>query len=327
MHVSFSVGIDHSSLEPSSLGRPPGNSDSLLTSNSDALLREGHRQDKKVTHGEKPPLENTVSPLMVKDQRATASYAPRGTLIGDKSEKETSFRELGERHLISPRESFESGQITHFPVGRNSGIQTNTVKSPVLKKSSCGFSPFSSRSGSFTERTRKTSLESQKALSRSYANDFIVNESDNTRQERHDSFERRHVIHRGATQPAHAAESLFDSSRYKSGEVRPSNFSPNLGRARSFESMLDNTRLKSDNTAYGGFDLPSFQRHSSALKDGQLNAPCSWYSSEPDLTRTLQETVFVTSPFRSPHSNSGAHNEPYKGKIQFTEKHVVCQSV
>lgn len=321
-HVSFFLGIDQSSLERSSAGRPTGNSDSLLTSSSKAPLREGHRTEEKITHREKAPLENTVSQLMVKDERATASYLPKG-IIGDNSEKEKSLRELSELHLISPRESsFESVQITHFPVGTNSGIKTTTVKSPVLKNSQpCGFSPFSLRSGSFTERTREMSLENQKARSRSFANDRLVNESDNTRQERHDSLERQPLIRPVTTQRSHAMEGLLDTPRYKSGEVLPSNFSPNLGRAKSFESMLNNTRFKSDSTGYGGPDLPSFQRHSSALKGGQLNATSNWYSSEPDLTRTLQETVFLTSPCRSPHCNSGPHSEPFKGK-KLQEKHI-----
>ena len=273
-------------------------------------------------------LENTVSQLMIKDEQATASYLPKG-LSGDKSEKEKSLRELaiGALHLISPRESsFESVQITHFPVGTNSGIKTTTVKSPVLKNSqSCGVSPFSLRSGSFIDRTPKLSLQNQKARSRSFAYDCLVSESDNTRQERHDSFERQPVIRSPTTQRAHAAEGLFDAPRYKSGEILPSTFSPNFGRAKSFDSMLDNTRFKSDSTSYGGPDLTSFQRHSSVFKGAQLNPPCNWYSSEPDLTRTLQETVFLTSPYRSPHRNSGPHSEPYEGK-KHQEKHIqVCQ--
>lgn len=301
-----SLGIDQSSLEPHSLGRPPGNIHSLFTSKSDATPKV----EEQITHGEKASLENTVSQLMVKDKRATASYLPKG-IIGDKSEKEKSLRELGELYLISPGESsFESVQITHFPVGTNSGIKTTTVKSPVLKnsqrsKSSCGFSPFSFRSGSFIERTQKMSQENQKTRSRSFANDPLVNESDNTRQERHDSFERQ-LIGPATTERAHAAEGLFDAPRYKSGQVLASKFSPNLGRAKSFESMLDNTRCKSDNAAYGGLDLPSFQRHSSALKGRQLNVPYNWYSSEPDLTRT--------SPCRSPHRNSEQHSEHSEGK-------------
>ena len=333
MHVSFSLGIDQSSLERSSLGRPPGNSDSLsLTSNSDASPKVDHTTEEQLTHGEKAPLGNTVSQLMIKDERTTASYLPKG-VIGDKSEKETCLRELGELNLISPRESsVESVQITHFPVGANSGIETTTVKSPLLKnsqpsKSPRGFSPFSSRSGSFTPRTRKMALENQKARSRSLANDCLVHDSDNARQERHDSFERQHLIRPATTQPAHAAEGSFDAPRYKSGEVLASNFSPTFGRAKSFESMLDNTRFKSDSTAYRGFDLPSFQKHSSALKGGLLNAPCNWYSSEPDLpVRTLQETVFLTSPCRSPHRNSGPHSELYKGKKR-QEEHIQARQL
>ena len=264
--------------------------------------------EEQITHGEEASLENTVSQLMVKDEQATAGYLPKGT-IGDKSEKEKSFRELGELYLISPGESsFESVQITHFPVGTNSGIKTTTVKSPVLKnsqrsKSSCGFSPYSFRSGSFIERTQKMSLENHKTRSRSFANDCLVNESDNTRQERRDSFERQ-LIYPATTQRAHVAEGLFEAPRCTSGQVLASNFSPNLGRAKSFESMLDNTSSKSDNAAYGG--LASFQRHLSAIKGGQLNTPCNWYSSEPDLT--------CTSPCRSPPRNSGPHSEHSKGK-------------
>ena len=326
-HFSFLLGIDQSLLERSSIGRPTGNSDSLLASSSDTPLREGHRTEEKITQGEKALLENTVSQLMIKDEQATASYSPKG-LTGDKRTKEKSFRELGALHLISPRESsFESVQITHFPVGTNSGIKTTTVKSPVLKNSqSCGFSPLSLRSGSFIERTPKMSLENQKARSRSFANDRLVNGSDNTRRERYDSFQRQPLVHSASTQRVHAAEGWFDDLRYKSDEILPSNFSPNLGRAKSFESMLDNTRFKSNNTTYGGPDLPSFQRHSSSFKGTQLNPPCNgWYSSEPDLTRSLQETVCLTSPYSSRHRNSGPHIEPYKGKKR-QERHIhVCQ--
>lgn len=253
---------------------------------------------------------------MEKDERATVNNLPKSTIIGDAK------GELWDRHFISPRESsFESVQITYFPVDTNSGIKTTTVKSPVLKnnqwsKPSCGLSPFSSRSGSFIERTRKTSLENSKARSRSFENDLMGNESDNMRQERHNSFERQHLIGRATTQQAHAGKDLFDAPRCQSGEVIPSNFSQNFGRAKSFESMLSNTPFKSDNKAYWGHDLPSFQRHSSALKDGQLNAPCCWYFSEPDLTRTIQETVFLTSHCRSPHPSSRVHSEPYKGETQ-----------
>ena len=310
----FSLGIDQCSLEQTSLGRPHGNRTSLLSSNSDALLREGHRTEENVTHGEKTPLINTVSLLMEKDERATVNNLPKSTIIGDAK------GELWDRHFISPRESsFESVQITYFPVDTNSGIKTTTVKSPVLKnnqwsKPSCGLSPFSARSGSFIERTRKTSLENAKARSRSFENDLMGNESDSMRQERHNSFERQHLTGRATTQHAHAGEDLFNAPRCKSGEVIPSNFSQNFGRAKSFESMLSNTPFKSDNKAYWGHDLPSFQRHSPALKDGQLNAPCCWYFSEPDLTRTIQETVFLTSHCRSPHPSSGVHSEPCKGE-------------
>ena len=303
-----SLGIDQSSLEPYSLGRPPVNIHSLVTSNSDPTPKLDHTTEEQITHGENASLENTVS-LMTKEQGATASYLPEG-IIGDKSEQEKSFRELGELYLISPGESsFESVQITHFPVGTNSCTKTTTVKSPVLKnsqrsKSSCGFSPFTFRSGSFTERTQKMSLENQKTRSPSCANDCLVNKSDNTRQERPGNSFKRQLIHPATTQRAHAAEGLFDATSYKSGQVLASNFSPNLGRAKSFESMIDNTRSKLDSSAHGGLDL--FQRHSSALKEGQLNVHCNWYSSEPDLTRT--------SPCRSPPGNSEPHSEPSKGK-------------
>lgn len=309
---SFSLGNDQSSLEKPLLGRPPGNSDSLLTSNGDVTLTEGHITE-----------ENTAS--QVKDEQATPGNSLKG-IIGEKGEQEKSLRELGEKHLPSPREtSFETVQITHFPVGTNSGIKTTTVKSPVLKnsqrsKSSCAFSPFSSRSSSFIERTQKTSLQKGKVRSRSFANDFMLKDSENTREERHDSFEQQHLIRPVTAPRTHTADGLFDAPRYTPEEVLLSEFSPNLSRAKSFESMLSNTRFKSDNTAYGVPDLPPFQRHSSPLKGGQLNATCNWFYSEPDLTRTLQETVFLTSPCRSPHRNSGQRSEPYKGKKFILQK-------
>ena len=303
-----SLGIAQSSLEPYSLGRSPVNIHSLFTSNSDPTSKADHTAEEQITHGENASLENTVS-LMTKEEGATASYLPKGT-IGDISEKEKSLRELGELYLISPGESsFESVQITHFPVGTNSGIKTTTVKSPVLKnsqrsESASGFSPVTFRSGSFTERIQEMSLEDQKTRSRSFANDCLVNESDNTRKERPGDSFKRQLIHPANTQRAHAAKGLLDSPSYKSGQVLASNLSPNLGRAKSFESMLDNTRSKLDSSAHGGLDL--FQRHSSALKEGQLNAHGNWYSSEPDLTRT--------SPCRSPPGNSEPHSEPSEGK-------------
>lgn len=331
----------------------------LRTSKGEASTLKGgdHIAEETTTHGIKSPLDN--SQLVSSNGEATADTLQKGS-ISDESElnlseyKKPLTRDKSEHcHLTSSKDnhgqiqeqsSFRTVQITHFPVGTDSDIKTTTMKSPVLtniqqSKSSHAFSPYSLRSSSFVEGTRISSPRGQKPRSGSFANDFsaldvgsessMINAPENTTRKIHDSYERQHSIHPATPSRAYGAGVLFDTQRFKSDEALLSEFSPNLSRTKSFESALSNPHCKSDSTAYGGHDLPPFQRHPSAHKGEQLKGTCTWRYSEPDLTRTLPQTVFQASPCRSPdamHSGSlmaggqrgslisGPHGEDYKGK-------------
>lgn len=334
--ISF-LGYDQ--FESSSLGRPPGNSDSLFTSNGDLAPKECHITEEKTSHGVKTPFQNLVSRPTFNSDQATEDKLPKGlistTINSNQNEKEKTLSEYSEQgQLTSPRDPyrgtnqekaiFQTIQVTHFPIGTNSDIKTTTLKS----ESSFPFPPVSSRSRSFIERTQKISRQGQKARSRS-ANGFsafemnsssgLVNTPEKIQQETgHDPHERQHSGYPTILKSAHDTGTLLDTQRSKSGEAPPSEILSNLGRTKSFESILSNTRCKWDSTAYEGLDLPQFQRHSSALKGGELKRTYNWSYSEPDLTCTLPETVFLTSPCTAGESRGsvicGPQNEGYKGK-------------
>lgn len=246
-----------------------------------------------------------------------------------------------QRQLTSPKDrfcgasqtepTFQTVHVTHFPVGTNSDIKTTTLKSPVLvnaqrSKSSHAFLPHSLRSSSFIERTQKTSLQGQKARSRSFANDLSASEAnsargmvhapENTTRERQEPNERQHSIHPATPKRTCGTETLLDTQRPKSDEALHSELLPNLSRTKSFESILSDTRCNSDSTAYVGLDLPPFQRHLSSFKGGQLKGTYNWSYSEPDLTRTVPR--FLTLPYTAGEQRGsvicGPQIERYKGK-------------
>lgn len=333
---AFFLDYDQSSfetLEPSSLERPPGNSDAFLTSNGDLILKEGRISEEKTTHGVKTPLQNSVSQLMFNNEQAAKYKLPKG-FISNKTkpyqiEREKSLSEKSEqRQLTSAKDRYRGASqtvhITHFPVGTNSDITTTT--NVQRSKSSHAFLPYSLRGSSFIERTRKTSLQGQKARSRSFANDFsaveangargMVHAPENTTQKRQEPHE--HSIHPTTPKRTYGTETLLDTQRLKSDEALHSELLPNLSRTKSFESILSNTRCKLDSTAYVGLDLPPFQRHLSSFKGGLLKGTYNWSYSEPDLTRTVPSAVFLTSSCTAGQQSGsvicGPQNERYKGK-------------
>lgn len=291
------------------------------------------------------PLQNSASHQVFDNEQATADISPKALISNgiksDQIAREISLMERSEqRQLTSPRDwylganqeksTFETVQITHFPVDTSSDVKTSTLKS----KSSSTFTPFSLRSSSFIERTQKKSLQEQKPRSRSFANDFsaseansinvMVNFPENTTQARQDPRERQHSVHPTMPKRAYGTGALLGTQRFKTDGAPLSELLPNLSKTKSFESMLSNTRYKSDSTAHEGLNLSPFQRHSSSFKGGELKGTYKWSQSEPDLTRTLPATAFLVSPRTT--GEQRPRNEGYKGKkLRLQASIVFCR--
>ena len=312
------VGDDQiSTLLSSSLGRPPGKSDSLSASKGDLTLKGGHITEEKTSHGVKTPLQTLVSRPMFNNEQATNDTLPKGlisTIIkSNQNERGKSLSEKsGQRRLTSPRDRyrganqekafFQTVQVTHFPIGTNSVIKTTALKS----ESSFAFHPVSLRGRSFIERTQTISQKGQTKRSPSLANDVSalkvssasgkVNAPEEIPQEtEHDPQERQHSTYPTVPKSDYDTATLLDTPRFIFGDETVSQPLPILSRKESFELVLSNTRCQTDSTACERLDLPPLHIHSSALKGGKLKRSYNWSSLEPDVTCTLPNTSPCTA--------------------------------
>ena len=192
------------------------------------------------------------------------------------------------------KEALQTLQITHFPVGTKSDINTTTVQSSMLSnfQRSQSFHSFS-RNYSEIERTNITSFPGTSPRSQSLVNDRNITVKPETKAEiRQNSCQHQFSIEPIAPIRAFSIGPSFDSRRSRS----------NFTRTKSFESALrKKPHHKSDNSTSPASDLPVFQRHSAVLTGEQFKGV--WSHSEPDLTFSLLETV-LNSPHETLHTGS-----------------------
>lgn len=194
-------------------------------------------------------------------------------------------------------------QVTHFGVDKNSNINTATLKSPILtdnhrSKSPSVFLPFSPRSSSFIERVRRTSAPERKLRSQSLSKDdgsldaplssYIESISKKTKPKNYDSTKKQ----RGTDLRTGA---LFDIRRTKADEELSLDFSPHLGKSRSFESVLSSSdQRRLDEPEFRDLIVSPRRGRSYTVNDELSQGLCNHSYSESDLTSTSPERVFLT---------------------------------
>lgn len=213
-------------------------------------------------------------------------------------------------------------QVTHFGVDKNSNINTATLKSPILtdnhrSKSPSVFLPFSPRSSSFIERVRRTSAPERKLRSQSLSKDdgsldaplssYIESISKKTKPKNYDSTKKQ----RGTDLRTGA---LFDIRRTKADEELSLDFSPHLGKSRSFESVLSSSdQRRLDEPEFRDLIVSPRRGRSYAVNDELSQGLCNHSYSESDLTSTSPARVFLTEN-PSSRGHKASHTTGAQGK-------------
>ena len=285
--------------------KPPENSSLVLGTGGDGSLEKDNPVRHITVHEVKRPLVNPWAKncqLPLSKEGSTSEMLPKypskesEIKLNDEAEDITDIRVQCQRTASKNhnRETVQALQITHFPVGTNSGIETTTVRDTALLsniQSANWFSVSSLRSNSVLEISDVTSPSRIKPRSQSLANDFRVNVSsvmtrtpDNRTQETRDCSERQYSIQPVDPNRDCDVEPLFKTGRSKSS----------FGGTKSLESALrKKSHCKSDDSTYRALDLPSPQRHSPVLKAEQLeetlpilgSSDSSFSSSSPEIVR------------------------------------------